>query len=129
VDHILTQDALKKKIAKEIFAGKYKVLMNDTLSFGKEIIFDSLLNVSGIKNILRYNFENEIDIDFPLDNIFYFIDTADKEPYYDYYKRPFSFQFKGDTLLLNDYKILRNEGGDVIGFKITNPRIKLLKIK
>jgi|GEM_PF-3808919 len=125
VDRILSQKELKKRIAKQIFAGKYKLVFNDTLNCGKTVILDENFGVNGIRGVNKYNFETEIDIDFPLDNAFGLYNKSQENNSSDYnISNNFSFEYKGDTLELKGVKYL----GDG-AFNILGPRIKMVKMK
>ncbi len=128
VKALLSENELKKKITREWFAGKYKLIYNDTFTCDRNIVLDTEYAISGIHGISSYNFESIIDIDFPLDNIFELNTIKDPKDSVKYWNKPLSFQFKGDTLILNNYKVQYRDGGDVGGYLVTRPRIKMVKI-
>jgi hypothetical protein len=129
VDKVLTQEALQKRLAKEIFAGRYKLLFADTLVCEKYITFDSDFGVKGINGISNYKIETEIDFDYPIPNCFilYNPETQMKD-YNNIGTGAFSFSFSRDTLFLNGNKAVQIDG-DFDHVAITKPRIKLLKVK
>ena len=129
VDSLLTMDFLKKRLAKEMFAGNYKVMYHDTLTTDSIIILDEDFGVKGITGISRYAVRPDIDIDGSVPNSFSFFDPVEKaKSRYDNLSEAFSFSFNKDTLMLNGFDILRKDG-DFDGYKITKPRVKLLKLK
>ncbi len=120
VRKILTQDSLQRKIAKDIFAGTYKLLFNDTFTCEKKIVLDEKFRVKGIEGITNYRVETEVDWDFAVENAFWLTSKSNES------NKCFSYKFFGDTLLIRDYKISESEYGDFP--EITNTRIKMLKI-
>jgi len=130
VNKVLTMDALKKRIAKEMFAGKYKVVYNDTLATDKIVELDDNLGVKGVKVFTKYEIKPDIDIEFSLPNYFSFFNPEERlkaKSKYDYLSKALSFQFSEDTLILKDYEVLTDDGEDDI--KLTRPRMKLLRLK
>jgi hypothetical protein len=123
VNKILTQDLLQRWIAKEIFAGTYKLLFSDTFNCEKTIILDDKFGVKGIKGITNYSIETEIDWDFSVENAFWLINKSNDS------KKSFSFKFIGDTLFIKDYEIVSSEKYESDIAEITNTRIKLIKVK
>jgi hypothetical protein len=121
VEKILTQDSLQRRIAKEIFAGTYELIYNDTFACDKKIILDEKFGVKGIKGIVKYGIETEIDWDFSVENAFWLTPKNNKS------QDCFSFKFVGDTLFIKDYKTSESPDGDYA--EITKTRIKMLKIK
>lgn len=120
VDKILTLDYLDYKIAKDIFAGTYSILFNDTFECEKTVVLDSDFGVKGIKGIDNYNFETAIDWDFPVFNAFGFTKKGDQV------NMGLSFKFSGDTLLIMDYKLIY-DNGDFDHVEISKTRMKMLK--
>jgi hypothetical protein len=120
VDQELTLEYLDHKIAKDIFAGRYKVIFNDTLDCEKSITFNSDFGVKGIKGITSYCFETSIDCDFPVFNAFGLNRKGESN------NKGFSFKFSGDTLLINDYKVVQNDG-DFDHVEISKTRIIMIK--
>lgn len=120
VDKLLTIDYLDHKIAKEIFAGTYSVLFNDTFDCEKTVVLDGNFGVKGIKGIANYNFETAIDWDFPVFNAFGFTKKGDQV------NKGLSFKFSGDTLLIKDYKLIY-DNGDFDHVEISKTRIKMIK--
>ena len=120
VDKLLTLDYLDHKIAKEIFAGTYQVIFNDTMNCDKLVTLDSNFGVKGIKDITSYSFESAIDWDFPVFNAFGFNKKGESN------NKGLSFRFSGDTLLIKDYKIVQKDG-DFDHIEVAKTRIKMIK--
>jgi len=125
IDQVLTQKVLKERIAKKIFAGKYRLVFNDTLKCEKTITLDAKFGIKGIQGVNKYNFETEIDIDFPLDNAFgLYNKNNEKDSSNLNISNDFSFEFKGDTLLIKGFKYLGDDAFNILG-----PRMKMVKMK
>ena len=122
VERLLTLDSLKHVIAKKMFAGTYNVVFHDTLNCERTITLDSNFGVKGIKDIVSYYIEPDIDWDFPVFNAFGFNKKWKMN------NNGLSFKFSGDTLLIKDYKMIE-VNGDFDHVEISNARIKMVKIR
>ncbi|MFN5169266.1 MAG: hypothetical protein ACK5DD_06550 [Cyclobacteriaceae bacterium] len=117
VNKVLTQTDLQKRLAKDLFAGKYRVLYKDTVACDTMVTLDSDFNLVGVDHFKGYGIETEIDWDFGLENACWLTQKVNSKRVY------FSFKFSGDSLTFYNYAIVDTPDGSVP--EITSPFLVL----
>lgn len=117
---VLTQAALQKRLAREVFAGKYRVLQCDRPA-DSVVSLGSDFSVRGLPGVTRYDVVTAMDWDFLLPNAFRWQDAAGAPV------AQYSFEFAGDTLLLHDFEERPEDEQVPSGILVTAPTLKLLK--
>lgn len=123
VKQILTLDSLNRLFAREVLAGTYNLVFNDTFNCSKTIELDKDFKIKGIEGKTKYYIETAIDFDFPVYNSFGLYKEGENP------NQKFSFKFINDTLLIKDYKVRHDKDGMFDGIVINKTRIKMIKIK
>jgi hypothetical protein len=117
---VLTQAALKKRVAQELFAGRYHVLQTDRRA-DSVVVLGTDFSVAGLRGVARYNVVTDMDWDFLLPNAFSWQDRKGEAV------AQYSFGFAGDTLVLNNFEQRPEDDSVPSGILVTTPAVKLLK--
>lgn len=121
VPAVLTQPALAERVAREVFAGRYRVLASDVPA-DSVLTLGPAFEVRGLRGVARYRVVTDMDWDFLLPNSFSWYDRRGKEVGH------YSFEFAGDTLLLHSFEIRSEDDSVPSGIEVTAPIARFLKL-
>ena len=121
VPAVLTQATLAQRLAREVFAGRYRALASDVPA-DSVVTLGPGFGVRGLRGVARYGVVTDMDWDFLLPNSFSWYGRRGKEVGH------YSFEFAGDTLLLNSFEMRPDDDSVPSGIVVTEPVARFLKL-
>ena len=122
VAQVLTQPALKRRLARQVFAGRYRVLQRDRPA-DSLITLGADLRVRGLPGVARYDVVTAMDWNFLLPNGFSWQSAPGQN------LKQYSFQFVGDTLVLRNFEAHPEDEDVPSGILVTEPAFRLLRVR